>query len=98
MYIIVTFDVYIYPKGNQEIFPNGLNEAKIGTFLTSCMHSTIKYQLSFRKYVNFWATKLLFLACIFNFIASIIMCATDCYVYNKKSSLVINCIVTSQRS
>ena len=28
------FHVYIYPKGNQEINPNGLSEVKTGTFTT----------------------------------------------------------------
>ena len=27
-------DIYIYRKGNQEIFPNGLSEVKTGTFIT----------------------------------------------------------------
>ena len=44
VYIIVTFDVYIYPKGNQEIFPNGLSEVKTGTF-TNELH-TWHYKIS----------------------------------------------------
>ena len=36
--IIVTFDVYIYPIGNLEIIPNGLNEVKTGT-LTTKLHA-----------------------------------------------------------
>ena len=45
VYIIVTFDVYIYPKGNQEIFPNGLSEVKTGTF-TNELH-TWHYKISY---------------------------------------------------
>ena len=44
-------DIYIYRKGNQEIFPNGLSEVKTGTFVTNLLHDNIKYHVILNHYL-----------------------------------------------